>query len=114
MNNTSSSPHTLARVERPTSLQRLGSAVAQYRVLVSKSSQKEFASILGVSKPTLIAIEKGGEGVSIGTWFRIFAMMNIQEELITLANDASLQMGVESEFSTEELLDIFNRDTSEK
>ena len=113
MNNTSSTSHTIDRASRPTQLQRLGSALAQYRVLVAKTSQKNFALMLGISKPTLIAIEQGSEGVSIGIWFRVFKMMNIQEELIALANDASLQIGVESEYSTEFLVELFNSDIRE-
>lgn len=89
-------------------LEQLGAAVAQYRVLVEGLSQKDFAAKLDISKPTLISIEKGDPGVSIGTMFKIFRLMNIDFSLSALAHEAGLQSGVTQEHSDTFLKELFN------
>lgn len=96
------------RNTRLSPLEQLGAAVAQYRVLVEKLSQKDFADKLDISKPTLISIEKGDPGVSVGTLFKIFRIMNIDFSIAALAHEVGLQSGVTQEHSDAFLKELFN------
>lgn len=66
-------------------LASLGKNVMDYRKIVLKETCKQFARRIGVSEPTLRNIERGDPGVSIGIWFKVFALMQTAGSVVDAA-----------------------------
>ncbi|OFY69818.1 MAG: XRE family transcriptional regulator [Bacteroidetes bacterium RBG_13_42_15] len=41
----------------------------------------------GISRPTLLAIEKGNANVSIGAWVRVLSVLGLEKDMLTVAKD---------------------------
>ena len=50
-------------------------------------SSKQVAERAGISRNTLIKIERGDEGVAIGMYFRVLIVLRLEEDLINVAKD---------------------------
>ena len=88
-----------------------GVAVERYRVSVLKCTQVEFAKRLGISRSTLIAVEKGKPHVTFSIWIRVFSALNVDKDFLESVQVASLANSVDSEVSIEELIALFNPKT---
>ena len=50
-------------------------------------SSEQVAERAGISRNTLIKIEKGDEGVAIGMYFRVLIVLGLQDDLLLIARD---------------------------
>ena len=50
-------------------------------------SSEQVAERAGISRNTLIKIERGDEGVAIGMYFRVLIVLRLEEDLINVAKD---------------------------
>lgn len=52
-----------------------------------KLSTVQVAERAGISRGTLLAIEKGHEGVSIGFYLNVLQVLGLEQDLLLVAND---------------------------
>ncbi|MBI2520231.1 MAG: helix-turn-helix transcriptional regulator [Bdellovibrio sp.] len=52
-----------------------------------KLSMEQVAERAGISRSTLIKIEKGDEGVSMGSYFQVLFVMRLHEDFLVVAKD---------------------------
>lgn len=50
-------------------------------------SSEQIAERAGISRGTLVKIERGDEGVSMGAYFRVILSLNLGEDILLLAKD---------------------------
>ena len=62
----------------------------KYARLRRDLSSEQVAERAGISRNTLIKIEKGDEGVAIGYYFRVLVVLGLDKELILIAKDDEL------------------------
>ena len=53
-------------------------------------SSEQVAERAGISRNTLIKIEKGDEGVALGYYFRVLAVLGLDKDILLVANDDEL------------------------
>ena len=53
-------------------------------------SSEQVAERAGISRNTLIKIERGDEGVAIGMYFRVLIVLGLQDDLLLIARDDML------------------------
>lgn len=53
-------------------------------------SSEQISERAGISRSTLIKIERGDEGVSIGNYFRVLAILGLERDLMEVAKDDEL------------------------
>jgi transcriptional regulator with XRE-family HTH domain len=53
-------------------------------------SSEQVAERAGISRNTLIKVEKGDEGVAIGYYFRVLAILGLDKDLLLIAKDDEL------------------------
>lgn len=70
-------------------LQTLGENIRLAR-LRRKLSTRQVSVRANLSRPTLLAIEKGLERVSIGTILRVLAILGLENDLLNVAKDDTL------------------------
>jgi transcriptional regulator with XRE-family HTH domain len=61
-----------------------------FRRLRRDFSSEQVAERAGISRNTLIKIEKGEEGVAIGFYFRVLAVLSLDKDLLLVAKDDEL------------------------
>ena len=76
--------HLLPKQERM--LQTLGENIRLARLRRDLSSE-QVAERAGISRNTLIKIERGDEGVAIGMYFRVLIVLGLQDDLLLIARD---------------------------
>jgi len=62
----------------------------KYARLRRDLSSEQVAERAGISRNTLIKIEKGDEGVAIGYYFRVLAVLGLDKDLSVIAKDDEL------------------------
>jgi len=62
----------------------------KYARLRRDFSSETVAERAGISRTTLIKIEKGDEGVAIGYYFRVLAVLGLDKDLLLVAKDDEL------------------------
>ena len=62
----------------------------KYARLRRDLSSEQVAERAGISRNTLIKIEKGDEGVAIGYYFRVLAVLGLDKDILLVANDDEL------------------------
>lgn len=67
-------------------LQTLGENIRLARLRRDLSSE-QVAERAGISRNTLIKIERGDEGVAIGMYFRVLIVLSLQDDLLLIARD---------------------------
>lgn len=67
-------------------LQTLGENIHLARLRRDLSSE-QVAERAGISRNTLIKIERGDEGVAIGMYFRVLIVLGLQDDLLLIARD---------------------------
>lgn len=67
-------------------MQNLGENLHLARLRRDLSSE-QVAERAGISRNTLIKIEKGDEGVAIGMYFRVLIVLGLQDDLLLIARD---------------------------
>lgn len=67
-------------------LQTLGENIRLARLRRDLSSE-QVAERSGISRNTLIKIERGDEGVAIGMYFRVLIVLGLQDDLLLIARD---------------------------
>ena len=67
-------------------LQTLGENIRLARLRRDLSSE-QVAERAGISRNTLIKIERGDEGVAIGMYFRVLIVLGLQDDLLIIARD---------------------------
>ena len=67
-------------------LQTLGENIRLARLRRDLSSE-QVAERAGISRNTLIKIERGDEGVAIGMHFRVLIVLGLQDDLLLIARD---------------------------
>jgi transcriptional regulator with XRE-family HTH domain len=70
-------------------MQTLGENIRLARLRRDLSSE-QVAERAGISRNTLIKIEKGDEGVAIGMYLRVLIVMGLQDNLLLVAKDDEL------------------------
>lgn len=70
-------------------LQTLGENIRLARLRRDLSSE-QVAERAGISRNTLIKIERGDEGVAIGMYFRVLIVLGLQDDLLLIARDDAL------------------------
>ncbi len=50
-------------------------------------SSEQIAERAGISRSTLVKIEKGDESVAIGMYFRVLIALNLKDDILLLAKD---------------------------
>jgi len=50
-------------------------------------SAEQIAERAGISRGTLVKIEKGDDGVAIGMYFRVLIALNLKDDILLLAKD---------------------------
>lgn len=59
----------------------------KYARLRRDLSSEQVAERAGISRNTLIKIEKGDEGVAIGYYFRVLAVLGLDKDILLVAKD---------------------------
>jgi len=67
-------------------LQTLGENIKLAR-LRRKLSTTQVAERANISRPTLLSIEKGAATVSIGAYAQVLFVLNLEKDLVQIAND---------------------------
>jgi len=67
-------------------LQTLGENIRLARLRRDLSSE-QVSERAGISRNTLIKIERGDEGVAIGMYFRVLIVLGLQDDLLLIARD---------------------------
>ena len=67
-------------------LQTLGENIRLARLRRDWSSE-QVSERAGISRNTLIKIERGDEGVAIGMYFRVLIVLGLQDDLLLIARD---------------------------
>ena len=67
-------------------MQNLGENLHLARLRRDLSSE-QVAERAGISRNTLIKIERGDEGVAIGMYFRVLIVLGLQDDLLLIARD---------------------------
>ena len=62
----------------------------KYARLRRDLSSEQIAERAGISLNTLIKIEKGDEGVAIGYYFRVLAVLGLDKDILLVAKDDEL------------------------
>lgn len=62
----------------------------KYARLRRELSSEQVAERAGISRSTLIKIEKGDEGVAIGYYFRVLAVLRLDKDILLVAKDDEL------------------------
>jgi transcriptional regulator with XRE-family HTH domain len=62
----------------------------KYARLRRNLSSEQVAERASVSRSTLIKIEKGDEGVALGYYFRVLAVLGLDKDLLGVAKDDAL------------------------
>jgi transcriptional regulator with XRE-family HTH domain len=62
----------------------------KYARLRRNLSSEQVAERASVSRSTLIKIEKGDEGVALGYFFRVLAVLGLDKDLLGVAKDDAL------------------------
>ena len=62
----------------------------KYARLRRDLSSEQIAERAGISRNTLIKIEKGDEGVAIGHYFRVLAVLGLDKDILLVAKDDEL------------------------
>ena len=52
-----------------------------------KLSAEQVAMRAGISRPTLVSIEKGVDSVSMGSYFMVLRILQLEEDFLLLAKD---------------------------
>ena len=52
-----------------------------------KLSSKQLSERANISRPTLLAIEKGMSGVAIGSYAQVLFVLNLEKDLLKVAED---------------------------
>jgi transcriptional regulator with XRE-family HTH domain len=55
-----------------------------------KLSAKQVSERANISRPTLLAIEKGQPGVAIGSYVQVLFVLNLEKDLLKVAEDDTL------------------------
>jgi len=53
-------------------------------------SSEQVAERAGISRGTLVKVEKGDEGVAVGYYFRVLAVLGLDKDLLLVAKDDEL------------------------
>ncbi|MCK9181206.1 MAG: helix-turn-helix domain-containing protein [Bacteroides sp.] len=70
-------------------LQTLGENI-KYARLRRDLSSEQISERAGISRTTLVKIEKGAEGVAIGYYFRVLAVLGLDKDFLLIAKDDEL------------------------
>lgn len=70
-------------------LEALGENIKLAR-LRRKLSSEQVAERANISRPTLTAIEKGAESVSLGLYFQVLLVLGLENDVLLLAKDDEL------------------------
>ncbi len=70
-------------------LETLGENIKLARLRRELSSE-QVAERAAISRGTLVKIEKGDEGVSMGNYFRVLAILGMEKDLLLVAQDDKL------------------------
>lgn len=70
-------------------LAQLGENIKLAR-LRRKLSAEQIAERAGISRPTLLAIEKGSRSVSIGSYVDVLFVLGLADDLLNIASDDEL------------------------
>ena len=70
-------------------LAKLGENIKFARLRRNLSSE-QVSERAGISRNTLIKVEKGDEGVAIGYYFRVLAILGLDKDLLLVAKDDEL------------------------
>ncbi len=70
-------------------LETLGDNIRLARLRRDLSSE-QVSERAGISRSTLIKIERGNEGVAIGNYFRVLAILGFEKDLLEVAQDDEL------------------------
>ncbi|HMS69242.1 MAG: helix-turn-helix transcriptional regulator [Saprospiraceae bacterium] len=70
-------------------LNELGENIKLAR-LRRKYSSQQVSERANISRPTLLAIEKGSESVSIGLYLKVLVVLGLEKDLLQLAKDDEL------------------------
>ncbi len=62
----------------------------KYARLRRDLSSEQIAERAGISRNTLIKIEKGDEGVAIGYYFRVLSVLGLDKDILLVAKDDEL------------------------
>lgn len=62
----------------------------KYARLRRDLSSEQVAERAGISRNTLIKVEKGDEGVAIGYYFRVLAVLGLDKDILSVAKDDEL------------------------
>ena len=62
----------------------------KYARLRRDLSSEQVAERAGISRSTLIKVEAGDEGVAIGYYFRVLAILGLDKDLLCVAKDDKL------------------------
>ena len=65
----------------------------KYARLRRDLSSVQVAERAGISRNTLIKIEKGDEGVALGYYFRVLAVLGLDKDILLVAKDDELGAG---------------------
>lgn len=65
---------------------QLGEQIKMARLRRNLSSE-QIAERAGISRSTLVKIEKGDESVAIGMYFRVLIALNLKDDILLLAKD---------------------------
>ena len=70
-------------------LEELGENIRLAR-LRRKLSAEQVAERAGISRPTLLSIEKGSPSVSIGSFLQVLMVLGLENDLLSVAKDDEL------------------------